>query len=350
MPITTARAQSALFVLSLALAVITGSARADLVWTPGTGWKVEGESVLKGVLPEEGRNALDSMNKARATEENGHHSSAMSSYEKIAKKYPHSVYAPEALYRAAKIRLERKQYFKAFDQFQTVVTDYPNTGHFNDIIGEQYRIANSLLDGARNRYFGLIPGFKNRSRGVEYFEKVLVTAPYSDYAPLALMNIAQGHKKLGEPDEAIDALDRMINNYPQSLLAPDAYLRIAQAHASLVQGPYYDQAAAKQAITYFEDFMILYPSDTGVKTADTGLVDMKKELAQSKMKIGDFYFYKRSNYKSARVFYNEAITSYPDSDVAKDARTRLDAVEASENKSKAPPPPPHKLGKRFWFF
>jgi len=349
MPITLARTLPALCFISLMLAAITGTSRADLVWTPEGGWKIQGDSVLKGILPEEGRNALDSMNKARATEENGHHSSAMSSYESIAKKYPHSIYAPEALYRAANIRLERKQYFKAFDEFQNVVTNYPNTSHFDDIVGEQYRIANALVEGGRNRYFGLIPGFKNRSRGVDYFEKILVTAPYSDYAPLALMNIAHGHQMLGEPDEAIDALDRMINNYPQCLLAPDAYLRLAQAHASLVEGPYYDQGSTKQAITYFEDFMILFPGDTGVKTADTGLADMKKVLAQSKMKIGDFYFYKRSNYKAARVFYNEAITSYPDSEVAKTARTRLEEVDASETKSKNPPKP-HKIGNRFWLF
>ncbi len=349
MPTTPARALSALCVLCLAFVVFTGAARADLVWTPASGWKVQGESVLTGILPEEGHNALDSMNKARAIEENGHHSSAMSSYERIARKYPNSIYAPEALYRAAKIRLERKQYNKAFNQFQDIVTRYPGTTHFNDIIGEQYRIANALLDGARNRYFGLIPGFKNRGKGVDDFEKILVTAPYSDYAPLALMNVARGHQKLHEPDEAIDALDRMINNYPQSLLTPDAYLKLAQAHQSLVEGPYYDQGSTKQAITYFEDFMILFPSDLGVATADKGLADMKHVLADSKIKIGDFYFYKRSNYKAARVFYNEAITSYPDSPIAKTARARLVEVDAAEALSKNPAAP-RKHTRHFWLF
>ena len=349
MPTTLARAFFALCVFCLTFVVFTGSARADLVWTPSSGWKVQGESVLTGILPEEGHNALDAMNKSRASEENGHHSSAMSSYERIAKKYPNSIYAPEALYRAAKIRLERKQYNKAFNQFQDIVTRYPGTTHFNDIIGEQYRIANALLDGARNYYWGLIPGFKNRSKGVDDFEKILQTAPYSDYAPLALMNIARGHQKLREPDEAIDALDRMINTYPQSLLTADAYLKLGQAHASLVEGPYYDQASTKQAITYFEDFMILFPTDIGVSSADKGLSDMKKVLADSKIKIGDFYFYKRSNYKAARVFYNEAITSYPDSEIAKTARARLVEVDASEEKSKKPAAP-RQHTHHFWLF
>jgi len=43
---------------------------------------------------------------------------------------------------------------------------------------------------------------------------------------------------------------------------------------------------------------------------------MKQVLAESKINIGDFYFHKRRNFTAARVFYNEAITSYPDSSVA----------------------------------
>ena len=351
MPNSIVRALSTFAVLGLALAILTGSAlRADLVWTPSTGWKSEG-GVLSGMIAEEGRNALDSMNKARAEEEHGSHSSAMSRYESVAKKYPNSIYAPEALYRSARIRLERHQYFKAFDSFQDVVSRYPNSPHFNEIIGEQYRIANTLLEGGRNRYFGIIPGFKNRAKGITYFEKVIETAPYSDYAPLALMNVARGHQQMGEPEEAIDALDRMINNYQQSLLAPDAYYKLAQTHAALVQGPDYDQASTRQAITYFEDFLIQFPADTNVPAVDKGLADARKVFAESKIKIGDFYFYKRDNYKAARVFYNEAITSYPDSTSAADARKRLAEVDASETKAKTPDAPrPKPKGKKFWLF
>jgi outer membrane protein assembly factor BamD len=345
------RALSSFVIPVLALAIFSGSAlKADLVWTPATGWKVEG-GALSGLVPDEGRNALDTMNKARAEEENGDRSSAMSRYETVAKKYPNSIYAPEALYRAARLRLERKQYFKAFDSFQNVVSRYPNSPHFNEIIGEQYRIANALIEGARNRYFGIIPGFKNRAKGITYFEKIVETAPYSDYAPLALMNIAQGHQKLDQPDEAIDALDRMINHYPQSLLAPDAYYKLAKTHSDLVQGPYYDQASTRQAITYFEDFLILFPTDPNVPAVENGLVDVRNTFAESKIKIGDFYFYKRDNFKAARVFYNEAITAYPDSTTAAEARTRLAEVDAVETKAKTPVAPrPKSKNKRFWLF
>ncbi len=345
------RALSTFAVVGFALAILTSPpVRAELVWTPGTGWKVEG-GVLADLIPEEGRNALASMNKARADEENGSRSSAMSRYESVAKKYPNSVYAPEALYRAARIRLERRQYFKAFESFVNVLARYPNSPHFNEIIGEQYRIANTLLEGGRNRYFGIIPGFKNRAKGITYFELIVQAAPYSDYAPLALMNVARGHQRLKQPEEAIDALDRMINNYQQSLLAPDAYYKLAETHASLVQGAYYDQASTQQAITFYEDFLILFPGDPNVPSVDKGLTDARKIFAESKIKIGDFYFYKRDNYKAARVFYNEAITSYPDSASATEARARLAEVEAEETEAKTPDAPRPKADKkRFWMF
>jgi outer membrane protein assembly factor BamD len=327
--------------------------RADLVWTRQTGWRVEG-GALAGLAGAEGRNALDQMNKARLAEEDGHSRSAIKGYQAIAKKYPNSIYAPEALYRSARLRLARKEYTKSFEDFQQVLSRYPNTRRFNEIIGEQYRIASALLDGARGKmFYGLLPGFTQRDKAIEFFETILANAPYSDYAPLSLMNIARGHQKLKNEENAIDALDRMINNYSQSLLAPDAYLKLAQMHASLVDGPYYDQASTKESITYFTDFMLLFPSDTNVATAEKGLDNMKTMLAESKMKIADFYFYKRSNFKAARVFYNEAITAYPESTIAARAKARLVDVEAKAAKQPAPGTAPvdqPKKKKRFLFF
>lgn len=331
------------------------AARAQLVWTPASGWRIEG-GALSGLAGTEGRNALDTMNRARADEAAGHLRSSIKAYANVGRRYPNSIYAPEALYRAAKLHLQRHEYNKAFDSFQQVLSRYPNTRRFNEVVGEEYRIASALLDGARGRMFwGLLPGFRQREKSLEYFETIVANAPYSDIAPLALMNIARGYVYLKETAGAIDALDRLINNYPQSILTPDAYLKLAQTHAELVDGPYYDQASTKESITYFTDFMLLFPGDPNIAAAETGLDEMKTMLAESKMKIGDFYFYKRENFKAARVFYNEAITAYPDSAVAGRAKARLAELEVKAARNAPAMPgadgatePPKK--KRFLFF
>jgi outer membrane protein assembly factor BamD len=276
----------------------------------------------------EGHTALDQMNAARRMEDAGRLLKAIHLYTRITKKYGSSVYAAEAYYRIGHLRLARKQYYRAFEAFQVEIARYPNESRFNELIGEEYRIASFLLDGGRNHIWGFIPGPRSRERALTYLAAVSLNAPYSDYAPLALMALARGEEQLRNTDDAIDALDQMVNTYQTSVLVPSAYLELARAHASLVEGAYYDQAETREAITYYEDFMILFPGDPNIGKAAQGLDTMKKILAQSKIKIGDFYFYKRDNYTAARVFYNEAITAYPDSDAANQAKKKLALVEA----------------------
>jgi outer membrane protein assembly factor BamD len=336
-----------LFVCGLCL--VASLARADLVWSPGTGWQVE-SGALSGLSAKDGRTALDMMNRARQAEENGQNRKALSLYAKVARKFTSSIYAPEALYRVGKLRLARKQYYDAFDAFQNIATAYPNVRRFDEIIGLQYRIAGDLLDGARNHVLGVVPFFRNKERAIKDMEIVVLEAPYGDYAALALTEAARGREQSGDTEEAIDILDRVINNYSQSVLVPDAYIQLARLHSSLVEGPYYDQDETKQAMTYYEDFMILFPGDSSIGSAATGLDAMRNMLAESKMKIGDFYFYKRDNYTAARVFYNEAITSYPDSNIAKRARSRLAEVDAKAARAAQPPPVKSPSKKKFWLF
>jgi outer membrane protein assembly factor BamD len=351
------RSSSLLFLAALAVSLLLPARlAADLVWTPEGGWKVQG-GALASFTGEDGRNALDLMNKARTAEEAGNTSSAFKLYTSVSKKYPNSVYAAEAMFRTGLIQQKRRQYHKAFQTYQALVSRYPNSEKFNQVIGEQYRIASDLNEGKRAKSVWWLPGFRSRERAIAYFETIVQTAPYSDYAPLALMNAAKGYKRINEIPAAIDALDRMISTYPRNVLTPDAYLKIAETHASLVDGAYYDQASTKEAITYFEDYMILFPSDGGMATAEKGLDDMKTVLAKSKLIIADYYLKYRKNYKAAKVFYNEAITVYPDSPVAKEAREKLVAVDAKLDAQAAAPAAPGtpkpaapKKTKRFWIF
>jgi outer membrane protein assembly factor BamD len=349
-----------LSLLAVLTALLLSPARlaADLVWTPEGGWKVEG-GALATLMGDEGRNALDLMNRARTAEESRNDGRALKLYTQVTKRYPNSVYAAEALYRTGLIQQKQRKYHKAFQSFQLLVSGYPNSEKFNQVIGEQYRIASDLAEGKRAKSVWWLPGFRSRERAIAYFETIVMTAPYSDYAPLALMNAARGYKNINEKPAAIDALDRMINTYPRNILTPDAYLRIAETHSSLVDGPAYDQASTIDAITYYEDYMILFPGHNGMASAEKGLDEMKTVLARSKLEMADYYFKHRKNYKAAKVFYNEAITVYPDSATATEAREKLAVVDArleeqtvtdpasGESKPKDPAP---KKSKRFWIF
>ena len=142
------------------------------------------------------------------------------------------------------------------------------------------------------------------------------------------MNVALLSEKTGDTENAIDALDRLINYYPQSTLAPNAYFNLAQIYADLVKGYAYDQGSTRRAISYYEDFLILFPSSIYAGEVQANLKKMENLLAKSRLDLGDFYYYYRSNTTAALVFYNEAITTAPDSDSAKEARLRIEDIEA----------------------
>lgn len=326
--------------------------RADLVWDAAQGWRVEGGVLADLAGTAEGRSAKALMDTGRRAEEGGEERKAMKAYNRVIKKYPSSVFAPEALYRTASFHEQNRRFTKAFRNLQAIVAQHPAYPRFNEVLGAQYRIADKLAKGSRPRYFGLIPGFKQKAKGLEFYEVIVFNAPYSEYSPIALMNAATGYSESGDRDGAIDALDRMINNYPDSFLTSDAYLQLAQAQASITQGPPYDQASTQLALTYFQDYLILYPGEADATVASDGFSDARTMLAESKMTMGDFYYKYRSNFTAAKVFYNEAITIFPDSPTAERARLKLDTIAKREartdedNSSSGNGP----RGKRFWLF
>ena len=67
---SSARAFRALCLLLLGALLAGGSLRAELVWSPGTGWRIEG-GVLSGLIGDDARKATELVNKARLSEERG---------------------------------------------------------------------------------------------------------------------------------------------------------------------------------------------------------------------------------------------------------------------------------------
>jgi len=298
--------------------------------------RVFGKGDMRGLTPEDSAAAQTLLAEGGALEARGRAAAALGKYKRIYKKYPRSLAAPEAYWRTAKILLNEGKVEKAFEAYDAIIRAYPDYGHFNELISEEYRIAYDLVKGRVNRKFlKLVNLGANRERGIMFFERLVFNAPFSDYAPLALMNIAEAYTEMDQHENAIFTLDRLITNYPNSLVTPDAYLRMAQVQEKMVDGPYYAQDRTQEAINFNEDFIILFPKDPNVGTAEEGLARMKQMMAESRIKMADFYYYKRSRYQAARVFYNEAITIAPTSAAAQSAREKLAQLEVDEARAQA---------------
>jgi outer membrane protein assembly factor BamD (BamD/ComL family) len=181
--------------------------------------------------------------------------------------------------------------------------------------------------------FGWIPFFKDPTKAIDFYEGVAKNAPATEYAPMALMKIALLDMRLsglldnGEnAAKAIDALKRLINDYPQSMLASNAYLEISDIYAKLVMGPAYDQGATRQAIRYLEDYLYYYKDSPDAPAAEKKRNDLLDTYARSQVLLGDFYYYYRNSNRAALIFYNQAVTLAPNSPAATLARAQIDKI------------------------
>lgn len=282
-----------------------------------------------GSGPEATARAAEMMAGARVAAAANDDFRALGRYETVIQVYGETEHAAEAHYRSGLIRMENRRWTKAFDHFQAIVDSYPDYPGFREVIRRQYEIAEALGEGARIP-IGPLPGFSSPSQAVEYFEQIVANAPYSDVAPLALLKAADLEAKRDNLDEAIDLYDRFISTYSDHEKAADAYFGLAEAFSVRVRGPAYDQGANREAIGYYEDFVLLHPRHSRVAEAEERIRELRDILAQSRVVIGDFYFFYRDNLTAARVFYNEAISLSPNSPSAGEAREKLLRVAERE--------------------
>ncbi len=307
-------------------------AQAKLIWTPEGGWRMEGgatQALFGNELSDANHaTALELMNEARAQQEDGDYGDALDLYEEVVDDYPESIYAPEAHYQRGVLYTKRHQFQSAQEEFEIILAKYPNYDNFNAVVEAMYLLAEKVQDGDIPYLWGFMPWFPDYRVGIELYENIVAAAPFSDYAPLSLMNIALLSRDNDKPEDAIDALDRLINNYPQSILAPDAYLQLADVYASLVQGPSWDQGATREAVSFYQDYLILYPDNPGSYEAEAGLYYMRETLAESKYEVGDFYWKYRNNPRAARVMYSESITVDPQSSTAKKAEEMIAKIDS----------------------
>lgn len=306
-----------LLALCLALLPQTGSA----IW-----WWFDGDDYSNLPVPEQDRLAEPLLKEGMELYNEGRYSAAQNRFEEIYEKYTISGFAAEALFHSAKIDIIDRDWKDAHEALQRLILFYPNFPHFNEIIAMQFKIATALETGDGVYWLWVIPT-RERRDAVRIYSDIVSNAPYSEYAPVALMRIALINQAEGNTIVAIQALDRLINNYPNSMLTSDAYLRMADTFSDNTSGIDYDQSAVQEAIGYYQDFLILYPDSPVVARGEEGLATHRNLLATSKLRMGQFYFHYRDNFEAAEIYFNEAITIDPESQAADTAREYLGDID-----------------------
>jgi tetratricopeptide (TPR) repeat protein len=254
---------------------------------------------------------------------------------------------PESIYRAAMIREKQGDWKKSFDHLQLIAKAYVRYD-FERVASSLMRIAEQIATEDLPKKWGVVPRLRSGSEDRERFNQIVELSRGPKFAPRALLVLAEISLKDDKIDEAVNALEKLVNYYPDHYHCEKAYFMLGEIHQGFVSGPSYDQGSTLQALNYYEDYLILFEqspprganesqeqfelrikeSPERKELARKGRQAMRESLAQSKLEVGKYvehygkYFlvrWQELGNQPALQFYNQAITTAPESDAAREA-------------------------------
>ena len=168
-------------------------------------------------------------------------------------------------------------------------------------------------------------------KSIEQFEKIRDWYPFSKFAILAELKIADAHYELKEYEEAIFAYEEFENLHPRNEAIPYVIYKIGRCYFDQIDTIDRDQTSAKKAFDTFQRLNRQFPENQYANRADGHIKKSLKSLAGHDLYVGLFYF-KSKHYKAALNRFKSILSNYPDVGVHQKALQYIALCEASLTK------------------
>lgn len=142
--------------------------------------------------------------------------------------------------------------------------------------------------------------------------------PFSQYAILAELKIADSHYKLENYEDARSSYEEFENLHPENEAIPYVIYRIGMCWYNRIDTVDKDQTAAKKAMEQFQRLVNRFPEDAHSPKAAKKTKKCMESLANHEEYIATFYL-KDKKYKAALKRFEELFALYPDTEAGKRA-------------------------------
>ena len=173
-------------------------------------------------------------------------------------------------------------------------------------------------------------------KAIESFEKLRDWYPFSKYAILAELKIADAYFNLESYADAIFAYEEFEQLHPRNEAVPYVIYRIARSYFNQIDTIDRDQSNAMKALETYRRLVQQYPTDVYAGMARSDMLACYQSLAGHEFYVGVFY-YKNKNYKAAKVRFTAVVENYPDVGYHQRALTYLANCEAWIRSQMQPP-------------
>ena len=146
--------------------------------------------------------------------------------------------------------------------------------------------------------------------------------PFSKYAILAELKIADAYYHLKAYDEAILAYETFENMHPKNDAIPYVIYRSGLCWFEQLDTVDRDQTPAKNSIAQFKRLIDQYPESEYAQQANGKIQTCLENLSAHEFYVANFYF-KTKKYESALKRYESLVSNYPNSKESKEAMNKI---------------------------
>jgi len=253
---------------------------------------------------------------ARGWEAEGNTSRAIATYRSLTRNYQLAPSASAAQLRLGELYDSLGNGKRAFDSYQKLLENYPQSREFDRAVEAQLAIADAQME--QRRY----------GRAAEMYSSIMATAPFARSAPATQFKLGQAYENDRDFPKAIESYQVILDRYPSSNVAADALYQIGYVQLTEAEGRSQDLSAAIDAKNTFEDFLMEFPRHEKAAQARENLESMSGREALDLLSIAKFYD-RKANYRAAVIYYGDLVRRQPGTPDAQLASARLEEIRAT---------------------
>ena len=258
---------------------------------------------------------------------------ARAKYQEARQLWPDSTLAEDALLMMGECHFFLDKYPEANDHYNELAKKYPNSRHMDTLISRQFSIARYWEQHHRtDPHLPITPNINDKTRttfdtkghALRTYTNIRLNDPAGPRAADAVMATAGIYFLDGKFDDADYYYELLRKEYPDSEHLFEAYLLGLQCKIRKYQGPDYDGTPLIEAERLIEQLLTQFPDRIGKERERVQEVrnQVAANLAQRDLRMAEFYENK-GEIGTARFYYGELVREYPQTEIGRQAETRL---------------------------
>lgn len=293
-----------------------------------------------------GRNARD-ISAEELTDVKTLFDQAGDAYRDAARRFPNSRLAHDALMQAGEAYFFADQYAKANALYETVLAKYPGTRNLDRIQTRRFAIARYWLqldefDPDTWLTYNLTDPRRPRrdtdGHAIRVLDKIRLDDPTGRLADDATMALGNAYFAQARYLDAADSYEDLRQAYPGSPHLYTAMLLEIRSRLNAYRGAEYDGTGLARSENLLEQIVKQFPDkvEENREALDELAAEVRYGLALRDYTLAELYD-RRSEYRAARLHYQQVIDDYSDTTLADQARTRMQEI------ANLPDLPPQRL-------